>query len=198
MERKLRHPIIVYMPTHLIFYLRMTRKILLFSMLLALGFAMSCKEDMPQPTPEPAPAVPETPGTPETPTNPTNPTPPSSPAEPAPSVPKPSDYRIATRMVVELIKGKKAEMLSKLEIEDFAWRGNKDAIKLEDLLPFVTFKASDLDGEPYMLTAEDLKLLELEDNEVRRAWLVSRLHRLQGPLQSYLGDICPAYPRLSP
>jgi len=66
-------------------------------------------------------------------------------------------------MVVEPIKEKKAEMLSKLKIEDFAWRGNKDAIKLEDLLPFVTFKASDLDGEPYTLTAEDLKQLELVD-----------------------------------
>ena len=132
-------------------------------MLLALGFATSCKEDMPQPTPEPTPVVPEMPGTAETPTNPTKPTPPVSPAEPTPSVPKPSDYRIATRMVVEPIKEKKAEMLSKLKIEDFAWRGNKDAIKLEDLLPFVTFKASDLDGEPYTLTAEDLKQLELVD-----------------------------------
>ena len=143
----------------------MTQKILLFSMLLALGFATSCKEDTPQPTPAPAPApaVPETPGTPETPTNPTNPTPSVSPAEPTPSVPKPSDYRIATRMVVEPIKAKTREMLSKLNIEDFAWRGNKDAIKLADLLPFVTFKASDLDGKPYTLTAEDLKLLELVD-----------------------------------
>ena len=141
----------------------MTKKILLFSMLLALGFATSCKEDMPQSTPEPTPVVPEMPGTAETPTNPTKPTPPVSSAEPMPSVPKPSDYRIATRMVVEPIKEKKAEMLSKLKIEDFAWRGNKDAIKLEDLLPFVTFKASDLDGEPYTLTAEDLKQLELVD-----------------------------------
>ena len=132
-------------------------------MLLALGFATSCKEDMPQSTPEPTPVVPEMPGTAETPTNPTKPTPPVSSAEPMPSVPKPSDYRIATRMVVEPIKEKKAEMLSKLKIEDFAWRGNKDAIKLEDLLPFVTFKASDLDGEPYTLTAEDLKQLELVD-----------------------------------
>ena len=64
MERKLRHPIVVYTATHLILYLRMTKKILLFSMLLALGFATSCKEDMPQPTPEPTPVVPETPGTP--------------------------------------------------------------------------------------------------------------------------------------
>ena len=141
----------------------MTKKILLFSMLLALGFATSCKEDTPQPTPEPTPVVPEAPGTPETPTNPTKPTPPVSPAEPTPSVPKPSDYRIATRMVVEPIKEKTREMLSKLKIEDFAWRGNKDAIKLADLLPFVTFKASDLDGKPYALTAEDLKLLELVD-----------------------------------
>ena len=141
----------------------MTKKILLFSMLLALGFATSCKEDMPQLTPEPTPVVPEMPGTAETPTNPTKPTPPVSPAEPMPSVPKPSDYRIATRMVVEPIKEKTREMLSKLKIEDFAWRGNKDAIKLADLLPFVTFKASDLDGEPYTLTAEDLKQLELVD-----------------------------------
>lgn len=163
MEYKLHHPIVVYMPTYLILYLCMTKKILLFSMLLALGFAMSCREDMPQPTPEPTPVVPEAPGTPESPTNPTNPTSPVSPVEPTPSVPKPSDYRIATRMVVEPIKEKKAEMLSKLKIEDFAWRGNKDAIKLEDLLPFVTFKASDLDGEPYTLTAEDLKQLELVD-----------------------------------
>ncbi|GGM55164.1 hypothetical protein GCM10007088_12430 [Porphyromonas pasteri] len=132
-------------------------------MLLTLGFATSCKEDMPQSTPEPTPVVPETPGTPETPANPTKPTLPVSPAEPMPSVPKPSDYRIATRMVVEPIKEKKAEMLATLKIEDFAWRGNKDAIKLEDLLPFVTFKASDLDGEPYTLTSEDLKQLELVD-----------------------------------
>ena len=132
-------------------------------MLLALGFATSCKEDMPQPMPEPTPVVPEMPETAETPTNPTKPTPPVSPAEPIPSVPKPSDYRIATRMVVEPIKEKTREMLSKLKIEDFAWRGNKDAIKLEDLLPFVTFKASDLDGEPYTLTSEDLKQLELVD-----------------------------------
>ena len=163
MECKLRHPIVVYTPTHLILYLCMTKKILLFSMLLALGFATSCRADMPQPAPEPTPVVPETPGTPETPTNPTSPTPPVSPAEPIPLVPKPSDYRIATRMVVEPIKEKTREMLSKLKIEDFAWRGNKDAIKLADLLPFVTFKASDLDGEPYTLTAEDLKLLELVD-----------------------------------
>lgn len=147
----------------MILYLRMTKKILLFSMLLVLGFATSCREDMPQPTPEPTPVVPEAPGTPESPTNPTNPTSPVSPAEPTPSVPKPSDYRIATRMVVEPIKEKTREMLSKLKIEDFAWRGNKDAIKLEDLLPFVTFKASDLDGEPYTLTTEDLKPLELVD-----------------------------------
>ena len=143
MECKLRHPIVVYTATYLILYLCMTKKILLFSMLLALGFATSCKEDMPQSTPEP--------------------TPPVSPAEPMPSVPKPSDYRIATRMVVEPIKEKTREMLSKLKIEDVAWRGNKDAIKLEDLLPFVTFKASDLDGEPYTLTAEDLRQLELVD-----------------------------------
>ena len=77
----------------------MTKKILLFSMLLALGLATSCKEDTPQPTAEPTPVVPEAAGTPETPTNPTNPTPPVSPAEPTPSVPKPTDYRIATRMV---------------------------------------------------------------------------------------------------
>ena len=141
-------------PIHLILYLRMTKKILLFSMLLVLGFATSCKEDMPEPTPEPAPVVPETLGTPEAPTNPTKPT---------PAVPKPSDYRIATRMVVEPIEEKTREMLSKLKIEDFAWRGNKDAIKLADLLPFVTFKASDLDGKPYTLTAEDLKRLELVD-----------------------------------
>ena len=141
----------------------MTKKILLFFMLLALGFATSCKEDIPQPTAELTPVAPETPGTPGTPTNPTTPTSPVSPAEPTPSVPKPSDYRIATRMVVEPIKGKTREMLGKLKIEDFAWRGNKDAIKLEDLLAFVTFKASDLDGEPYTLTAEDLKQLELVD-----------------------------------
>ena len=144
-------------------YLRVIKKILLFSMLLALGFATSCREDMPQPTSELTPVAPDTPGTPESPTNPTKPTPPVSPVEPTPSVPKPSDYRIATRMVVEPIKEKTREMLSKLKIEDFAWRGDKDAIKLEDLLPFVTFKASDLDGEPYMLTAEDLKQLELVD-----------------------------------
>ena len=151
------------MPPYLILYLCMTKKILLFSMFLALGFVTSCREDMPQPTSELTPVVPETPGVAETPMNPTKPTPPVSPAEPTPSVPKPSDYHIATRMVVEPIKEKTREMLSKLKIEDFAWRGNKDAIKLEDLLPFVTFKASDLDGEPYTLTSEDLKQLELVD-----------------------------------
>ncbi len=51
MECKLRHPIVVYTATYLILYLCMTKKILLFSMLLALGFATSCKEDMPQSTP---------------------------------------------------------------------------------------------------------------------------------------------------
>ena len=74
----------------------MTKKILLFSMLLTLGFATSCKEDMPQPTPEPTPAVPETPGTPETPTNPTNSTPPVSPAEPTPAEPTPSVLSLRT------------------------------------------------------------------------------------------------------
>ena len=46
-------------------------------------------------------------------------------------------------------------MLSKLNIEDLLGVVIRIAIKLEDLLPFVTFKASDLDGKPYTLTAED-------------------------------------------
>ena len=96
---RLRHPIVVYMSTHLILYLCMTKKILLLSMLLALGFATSCREDILQPTSELTPVAPDTPGTAETPTNPTKPTPPVSPVEPTPSVLTPSDYRIATRMV---------------------------------------------------------------------------------------------------
>ena len=98
----------------------MTKKILLFSMLLALGFATSCKEDMPPLTPEPTPVVPETPGTPAPPTNPTKPTPPVSPAEPTPSVPKPSDHRIATRMVVEPIKEKTGKKLTVTDIISIA------------------------------------------------------------------------------
>ena len=112
-----------------------TKKIFLFALFLGFGLAVGCKSgnDTPRVTP--------------TPENP----------------PKPSDYNMAKRMVVTPIESKTKELLSTLKIEEFAWGKEKDAIKLADLLPFVTFSSSEQGGQPYTLTAEDLKLLELVD-----------------------------------
>lgn len=81
---------------------------------------------------------------------------------------KPSDYRIATRMVVTPIKGKTTALLRTLKLEEFIWGKDKNAIKLGDLLPFVEFSASDLDGQQYKLTTDELKLLELVDLKYQR------------------------------
>lgn len=81
---------------------------------------------------------------------------------------KPSDYRIATRMAVTPIKEKTSALLRTLKLEEFIWGKDKNAIKLADLLPFVEFSASDLDGQQYRLTTDDLKLLELVDLKYQR------------------------------
>ena len=81
---------------------------------------------------------------------------------------KPSDYRIATRMVVTPIKEKTSALLRTLKLEEFIWGKDKNAINLGDLLPFVEFSASDLDGPQYKLTTDDLKLLELLDLKYQR------------------------------
>ena len=134
-----------------------TKKILLFAMLLSLGVATSCKSKDDTPRVKPNPEHPQKPEEPQKPNDPQNPEDPQKPAEPK----KPSDYLIATRMVVTPIKEKVAESLRPLKIEEFAWGGDKEAIKLADLLPFVAFSSSEHGGDPYTFTAEDLKLLEL-------------------------------------
>ena len=136
-----------------------TKKIFLFAMLLTLGVATGCKSKDDTPRVKPNPEHPQKPEEPQKPNDPQNPEDPQKPAEPK----KPSDHSMAKRMVVKPIEAKTAELLSTLKIEEFAWGGDKDAIKLADLLPFVTFSSSEQGGQPYTLTAEDLKLLELVD-----------------------------------
>ena len=146
------------------------KKIFLCSLLLVLGLTTACKskEDTPKTDkqtevekgkPEERPAPTEEPKQPEK---------PNAPEEGKPSVPKPSDYRIATRMVVTPIKEKTTALLRTLKLEEFIWGEDKNAIKLGDLLPFVEFSASDLDGQQYKLTTDDLKLLELVDLKYQR------------------------------
>lgn len=129
------------------------RKLLTLAAALTLGVSPACKSkgDTPQVRPDK-----EQPGKPDQPAKPDQPKPPTDPN-------KPSDFHIATRMVVKVIDGKEAELLRTLQIEEFAWGGQTDAIKLSDLLPFVTFSSSKPDGTAYTLTAEDLKLLKLVD-----------------------------------
>ena len=128
------------------------KKTLIFATILSLGLAVSCrsKDD----TPKPKPGT-EQPQKPDEPNQPKPPTPPAG--------KKPSDYHIATRMAVKVNENKQAELLRTLKIEELAWGGEKGAITLADLLPFVTFSSSETDGTPYTLTADDLKLLELVD-----------------------------------
>lgn len=151
-----------------------TKKIFLFALFLGFGLAVGCKSgnDTPRVTPTPEnPQKPNDPQNPQPPENPQQPDPPKQPEDPQKpwdptppaNPPKPSDYNMAKRMVVTPIESKTKELLSTLKIEEFAWGKEKDAIKLADLLPFVTFSSSEQGGQPYTLTAEDLKLLELVD-----------------------------------
>lgn len=142
----------------------MKKKIVCCALFLSLGLlttACKSKEDAPRTTgtestekvkPSEEPKQPEAPNTPE---------------ETKP-VPKPSDYRIATRMAVSPIKEKTSALLRTLKLEEFIWGKDKNAIKLADLLPFVEFSASDLDGQQYRLTTDDLKLLQLVDLKYQR------------------------------
>lgn len=136
-----------------------SRKTLLLTSLLVLGLATGCKSKGDSPRVEPGKENPQKPDDPKKPDEPKKPDQPDTPADPK----KPSDNLMATRMIVEVNKGKTAELLRTLKIEEFAWGGDKNAITLQDLLPFVTFSSSLTDGTPYILTAEDLKLLKLED-----------------------------------
>lgn len=149
-----------------------TKKIFLFALFLGFGLAVGCKSgnDTPRVTPTPEnpqkpndPQNPQPPENPQQPDQPKQPEDPQKPGDPTPPAnpPKPSDYNMAKRMVVTPIESKTKELLSTLKIEEFAWGGDKEAIKLADLLPFVTFSSSEHGGDPYTLTAEDLKLLEL-------------------------------------
>lgn len=83
-------------------------------------------------------------------------------AELKPSVPKPSDFHMASRMTVRW-KVAETEALRTLPVEEFAWGGQTNAISLATLRPLVTFASSAPDGASYTLTEEDLKLLELTD-----------------------------------
>ena len=151
-----------------------TKKIFLFALFLGFGLAVGCKSgnDTPRVTPTPEnpqkpndPQNPQPPENPQQPDQPKQPEDPQKPGDPTPPAnpPKPSDYNMAKRMVVTPIASKTKELLSTLKIEEFAWGKEKDAIKLADLLPFVTFSSSEQGGQPYTLTTEDLKLLELVD-----------------------------------
>ena len=128
------------------------KKTLIFTTILSLGLATSCRSKDDSPKPKPGT---EQPQKPDEPNQPKPPTPPAG--------KKPSDYHIATRMTVKVNENKQVELLRTLKIEELAWGGEKGAITLADLLPFVTFSSSETDGTPYTLTADDLKLLELVD-----------------------------------
>ena len=128
------------------------KKTLIFATILSLGLATSCRSKDDSPKPKPGT---EQPQKPDEPNQPKPPTPPAG--------KKPSDYHIATRMTVKVNENKQVELLRTLKIEELAWGGEKGAITLADLLPFVTFSSSETDGTPYTLTADDLKLLELVD-----------------------------------
>ena len=86
-----------------------------------------------------------------------------------PSVPKPSDYHMATRMQVKVLDGKATELLRTLQLEEFIWGKKQDAITLKDLLPYVKFYSSTPSGgDFYTLTSDDLQLLELVDLKYER------------------------------
>ena len=136
-----------------------TKKIFLFALFLGFGLAVGCKSgnDTPRVTPTPEnpqkpndPQNPQPPENPQQPDQPKQPEDPQKPGDPTPPAnpPKPSDYNMAKRMVVTPIESKTKELLSTLKIEEFAWGKEKDAIKLADLLPFVTFSSSEQGGQP--------------------------------------------------
>lgn len=135
----------------------MMKRILLLTALATWALTTSCKSkgDMPEPTPDPVQPTPPTP----TPT----PTPPIPTPTPLPTPGTPTDYDLATRMTVQLRDGKEADFLRTLKIEELAWGGERDAVTLADLLPFVVFTSSGADGKPYRLTDDDLKQLKLAD-----------------------------------
>lgn len=147
------------------------KKIFLCSLLLVLGLTTACKskEDTPKTEkqtevekgkPEERPAPAEEPKQPEK---------PDAPEEGKPSVPKPSDYHMATRMQVKVLEGKATELLRTLQLEEFIWGKKADAITLKDLLPYVQFYSSTPPGvDFYTLTSDDLQLLELVDLKYER------------------------------
>lgn len=147
------------------------KKIFLCSLLLALGLTTACKskEDTPKTEkqtevekgkPEERPAPAEDPKQPEK---------PDAPEEGKPSVPKPSDYHMATRMQVKVLEGKATELLRTLQLEEFIWGKKADAITLKDLLPYVQFYSSTPPGvDFYTLTSDDLQHLELVDLKYER------------------------------
>lgn len=137
----------------------MKKKIVCCALFLSLGLlttACKSKEDAPRTTekestekvkPSEESKQPEAPNTPE---------------EAKPSVPKPSDYHMATRMQVKVLEGKAIELLRTLDLEEFIWGKKQDAITLKDLLPYVQFYSSTPPGGNfYTLTSDDLQHLEL-------------------------------------
>ena len=137
----------------------MKKKIVCCALFLSLGLvttACKSKEDAPRTTekestekvkPSEESKQPEAPNTPE---------------ETKPSVPKPSDYHMATRMQVKVLEGKATELLRTLDLEEFIWGKKQDAITLKDLLPYVQFYSSTPPGgDFYTLASDDLQHLEL-------------------------------------
>lgn len=135
------------------------KKTLLLAALATWAMTSSCKStgEPPAPAPNPEQPVPPAP-TPET----STPTPTPTPAEPTD---RPSDYHLATRLTLDQPREKEADFLRTIKIEEFAWGRQQDAITLADLLPFVTFRSSWVDGRPYTLTEEDLKHLQISEME---------------------------------
>ena len=135
------------------------KKIFLCFLLLALGLTTACKSKEDTPKTEKQTEVEK--GKPEEPKQPEKP---NAPEEGKPSVPKPSDYHMATRMQVKVLEGKATELLRTLQLEEFIWGKKQDAITLKDLLPYVQFYSSTPPGgDFYSLTSDDLQHLELVD-----------------------------------
>ena len=144
----------------------MKKKIVCRALFLSLGLlttACKSKEDAPRTTekesaekvkPSEESKQPEAPNTPE---------------ETKPSVPKPSDYHMATRMQVKVLEGKATELLRTLDLEEFIWGKKQDAITLKDLLPYVQFYSSTPPGgDFYTLASDDLQHLELVNLKYER------------------------------
>lgn len=149
----------------------MLKKNIFLCSLLVLGLTTACKskEDTPKTDkqtevekgkPEERPAPAEDPKQPEK---------PDAPEETKPSVPKPSDYHMATRMQVKVLEGKATELLRTLDLEEFIWGKKQDAITLKDLLPYVQFYSSTPPGgDFYTLASDDLQHLELVNLKYER------------------------------